>query len=67
MAKKETALEQNEDKDKEFNIPVDAKIDVEVEVESLAGDPYHKNGERFKMAKTTAEKLVERGCVKIIK
>jgi len=49
----------------EFQVPKDAIIDVSVTVVSLAGDPYHKDGEEFQMAKRTAELLQERGWVKI--
>lgn len=49
----------------EFVIPKDAVIDVAVTVISLNGDPYHKNGEEFQMAKKTAELRAEQGWVKI--
>ncbi len=49
----------------EFTIPKDAIIDVSVSVVSLPGDPYHKDGEEFTLAKKTADLLVERGWVKL--
>jgi len=51
----------------EFQVPKDAIIDEPVTVISLAGDPYHKNGEEFQMAKRTAELLALRGWVEIKK
>lgn len=49
----------------EFEVPKDAIIDVSVDVISLPGDPYHKDGEVFPMAKRTADLLVSRGWVKL--
>jgi len=49
----------------EFVIPKDAVIDTAVTVVSLKGDPYHKDGDEFEIAKKTADMLVERGWVKI--
>jgi len=52
-------------KQTEFVIPKDAIIDVSVTVISLAGDPYHKDGEEFQMAKRTAIEREKLGWVKI--
>jgi len=51
----------------EFQVPKDAIIDVSVTVISLPGDPYHKDGVEFQMAKRTAELLAVRGWVEIKK
>lgn len=52
---------------KEFKPGKDAIVDVAVTVISLEGDPYHKNGAEFQLAKKTANELAERGWVKIKK
>ena len=52
---------------KELVIPSNAVIDVQVTVISKEKDPFHKTGEKFKMAKKTAELKEEAGWVEIVK
>jgi len=49
----------------EIKLPKGAFVDQLVTVVSLPGDPYHKDGVEFDVAKNTAEILEQRGWVKI--
>lgn len=53
------------DENKEFIVPANAVIDVEVIVISQESDPYHETGAEFGMGKKRAEQLQEKGWVKI--
>jgi hypothetical protein len=65
MAKKKPESQDNQDNQKEFIIPKGSQVDKAVTVISLQKDRYHKDGEEFEMAETTAKKLAEIGWVKI--
>jgi len=49
-----------------FKVAKDASVSHSIEVESLEGDIYHDDGEKFHVGEKNAIKLAQAGKVKII-
>lgn len=66
LEKENAALKKAKQPESNFKVSKDASVSYEIEVESLEGDAYHENGEKFNAGEKNAIRLAEAKKVKIL-